>query len=340
VSERVAVALIGAGMMGAYHAESLARRLPAARLAAVADPSEEAGRGLVARLDAGSVRYERDYQAVLADPEIRAVVIASPGASHPEVTAAAAQAGKHVFCEKPLGYSLEEADRALTAVATSGVLLQMGFQRRFDSGFLRTHALVADGTLGSVQLLRSITRDPELQRPESPLPWAIFRETLIHDFDVLRWLADSEAVEVFAMADTLIAPEYRERGLLDTAVVCVRFANGALATADASFRAVYGYDVRAEVFGSAGMATVGEGRLDSAWHYGPAGVSRPHAHWFLDLFGAAYTAELAHFVDCVATGRPAVVTGQDGRASLAMALAAVESVQTGRPARVANTPSP
>jgi len=208
----VTVAVIGAGRIGAYHAETLAGRLPGVRLQAVADPNEEAARRLLARLDREDVRYVRDYQELLTDPDLEAVVVATPGPTHPEVIIAAAEAGKHVFCEKPLAYTLEEADRALAAVARAGVLLQIGFQRRFDAGFQRARALVAEGALGTVYLVRSLTRDPALTAPASIPPGAIFRETLIHDFDVLRWLAGSEVVEVYALADALIAPEYRARG--------------------------------------------------------------------------------------------------------------------------------
>jgi myo-inositol 2-dehydrogenase / D-chiro-inositol 1-dehydrogenase len=330
----VKVALIGGGLMGSFHAETLARRLPSADFVALADPLEEPARALLGRLGLDGLRYEPDYQTVLADPEIEAVVIATPGATHPAVISAAAEAGKAVFCEKPLGHALEPADAALAAVARAGTLFQLGFQRRFDAGFQRARALVADGSLGRIELLRSLTRDPARPRPEAAVPWAIFRETLIHDFDVLRWLAGSEAVELYAQADAFAATNRGEPGALDTALVQLRFANGALASADASFQAAYGYDVRAEVFGSAGMVTVGDGRLDSATHYSAGGVGRPQAHWFQDLFAAAYTAELAHFVECVRTGAQPAVGGQDGRASLAIAVAAIESIETGRPVRL------
>ena len=326
------VALIGAGLMGAFHAETLARRLPTARLVAVADPAEEVARPLLARLGLEDVRYERDYQAVLADPEVQAIAVATPGRTHPDVVTAALEAGKPVFCEKPLAHTVEGADRILAAVAGRGGMLQLGFQRRFDRGYLRAHGLVADGTLGAVHLLRSITRDPAVP-PGGGVPWSIFLETLIHDFDVMRWLSGSEATEVHAMGDALTWPR-GEPGMLDTAAAMIRFANGALGMADSSFQSAYGYDVRAEVFGSGGMATVGDGRLDATWHYAAGGVARPQAHWFTDLFADAYVAELADFVECVQAGRPPSITGQDGRAALLIALAAIESVQTGRPARV------
>jgi myo-inositol 2-dehydrogenase/D-chiro-inositol 1-dehydrogenase len=283
----------------------------------------------------GCPRWTDDPETLLADPEIDAVIVASPARFHVDAIVAAAQAGKAIFCEKPLAEDLAAADRALQAVRSAGVLLQVGFQRRFDRAFMQAHELVAAGKLGSMQLLRSITRDPRLERPESLRPWAIFRETLVHDFDVLRWLSGgAEPVELFAMADALVRPELKEQGLRDTAVVTVRFNNGALATADASFQAVYGYDVRAEAFGSAGMAAVGDGRQSSLVHYTPDGALQRRVDWFTELFEEAYTRELAHFVECVRTGRLPACTGEDGRAALAMACAAVRSVETCRPVKL------
>jgi myo-inositol 2-dehydrogenase / D-chiro-inositol 1-dehydrogenase len=330
--EPINVALIGAGLMGSFHAETLAWRLPGARLVAIADPAEGAAGKLLGTLGRDGVRYERDPERVLADPEIQAVAIVTPGRTHPQLIQAAAEAGKAIFCEKPLGHSLEEADRALATVSRRGAILQLGFQRRFDAGYQRVRKLIEEGTLGAVHLLRSNTRDPAVP-PGGVVQWAIFLETLIHDFDALRWLAGSEAVEVHAMADALVWPKGRP-GMVDTALATIRFANGALAMADASFQSAYGYDVRAEVFGAGGMATVGDGRVDAALHYGPGGVSRPQVYWFKDLFGAAFVTEMEHFVDCVRNGRQPSVSGIDGRASLAIARAAIESAETGQPVRV------
>ncbi len=158
---------------------------------------------------------------------------------------------------------------------------------------------------------------------------------MIHDFDVLRWLAASEPVEVSAMAASLAWGEQVSTGFVDTAVCTVRFANGALGTADVSFNGAFGYDVRAEVFGTSGMMAVGDGREDNASLYTAAGVSRPHSAWFKPMFGEAYTAELAHFVECAKTGTSPAVTGKDGRESLRMALAAIESAKSCRAVQIA-----
>lgn len=321
--------------MGSHHAESLAQRVHTARLVGIADPLDGVAQKLASRLDCA--RWTVDYHELLGDPLVEAVVVATPARFHAEAIAAAAEAGKAVFCEKPLAHSLADADRAIAAARSAGVPLQIGFQRRFDVAYRRAHELVEKGELGQIQLLRSITRDPELEHPERVPPWAVFLETLVHDFDVLRYLAGgAEPVEVFAMADALVLPDWKARGLLDTAVVTIRFDSGALATVDSSFQAVYGYDVRAEVFGSAGMASVGDASPIRLVHHSPSGSSTPRPRWFVDLFGDAYTAELADFVECVRSGCPPRVTGQDGRAALAMALAAIRSVETGSAVRIAD----
>lgn len=327
------VALVGTGVMGAYHAVSLAQRLPGVRLAGIADVDGALAERVAASVGCG--RWTTDAQTLLADPEVDAVVIATPGRFHATNIAEAAQAGKAIFCEKPLAYELDDADRALAAVAKAGVRLQIGFQRRFDRSFVEAHALAADGSLGSIQLMRSLTRDPELSRPERVPPFAVFRETMIHDFDVLNWMAcGARAVDVFARAEALVRPDWKERGLLDTALVSVRYDTGAMATADVSFQSVYGYDVRAEVFGSAGMASVGDGRRGSVVHYTAAGETARRVSWFTELFGEAYVAELAHFAECVRTGAAPSVGGSEGRAALAMAVAAMRSVESGRAERV------
>ncbi|WP_017618142.1 Gfo/Idh/MocA family protein, partial [Nocardiopsis gilva] len=253
--------------------------------------------------------------ALLAAPEVEAVVIATPARTHTDLVVAAAEAGKAVYCEKPMARTLAEADRAIDAARRAGVPLQIGFNRRYDRGFRAGHDLIASGGIGTPQLMRSLTRDPKLADPARVPPWTIFRETLIHDFDALRWLNPKAApVEVFAMADALVRPDFKEEGLLDTAVVTIRFDNGAMATAEANFQAVYGYDVRAEVFGSAGMITLGEIRRTHMTAYGPEGAAAACVTYDQDLFHDAYVAELADFTDCVRTGRTPATTGTDARA--------------------------
>ena len=335
----VGVGLVGAGAIGAFHGESLAWRVPGARLAGVADPAPGAAEGLAARL--GCARATTDPTELLADPSVQAVVIAAPARFHADLVEAAAGAGKAVFCEKPMALTLADADRAVAAAEAAGVPLQIGFNRRFDAGFRAAHDLVAAGRVGTPQLLRSLTRDPGIPDPGRVPPSGIFLETLIHDFDTLRHLnPGAEPVEVYAVTDALAYPDYKDQGLQDTAVVVIRFDNGAMATAEASFNAVYGYDVRGEVFGSAGMVTAGDPRRTTMAHYGAEGVAADTWRRNIDLFHDAYTAELAAFVDCARTGATPDPTGRDARAALAIALAAIRSAETGGPVRLAEVDKP
>ncbi|MGK5111402.1 MULTISPECIES: Gfo/Idh/MocA family oxidoreductase [unclassified Geodermatophilus] len=333
-SETVGVALIGSGRMGAFHAQTVALRLPQARLVAVADPAPGAAERLTGQLGAG--RAYTDLAQLWADPEVDAVVIAAPARSHADLVVTAAGAGKHVFCEKPMAVTLPDADRAIDAARAAGVVLQVGFNRRFAADWRAARALLDAGTLGTPRQLRSLTRDPGGFDPSRVLPDTIFLETLIHDFDTLRFLnPGAEAVEVYATADALVEPEWRDRGLMDTAVVQIRFDNGAMAVAEACFEAAYGYDVRGEVLGSGGMATMGDGRRTGMVFSGSAGRHAETVRSDQELFPEGYTGELAAFVDAVRTGSPAPVTGEDARAALAIALAAAESVRAARPVRLA-----
>lgn len=329
----LAVGVLGTGRMGSFHAETVARRLPGVRLAALADPAPGAAQRLGDLLDCPTAYTEA--ADLLADPRVEAVVIATPARTHADLVEAAARAGKAVYCEKPMATTLADADRAIAAARDAGVPLQVGFNRRYDKAFRAAHDKIVGGGIGTPQLLRSLTRDPKLADPAPIPPWTIFLETLIHDFDTLRYLnPGAEPVEVFAMADALVRPDFKDRGLLDTAVVTIRFDNGALATAEANFQAVYGYDVRGEVFGSNGMLTMGDIRRTDLTAYGPDGITADCTVYDQDLFQDAYIAELADFADSVRAGSTPSVTGQDARAALAIALAAIESVSTGGPVRV------
>src|SRR3954463_6466753 len=304
--------------MGAFHAETVALRLPGARLAAIADPAPGAAERLAGAL--GAERAYPDVAELWTDPAVDAVVIAAPARSHADLVVAAAAAGKHVFCEKPMAVTLPDADRAIDAARAAGVVLQVGFNRRFAPDWRAARALLDAGTLGTPRLLRSVTRDPGGFDPSRVLPDTIFLETLIHDFDTLRYLNPAaEAVEVFATGDALVEPAWRDRGLLDTAVVTVRFDNGAIAVAEACFEAAYGYDVRGEVLGSGGMVTMGDGRRHGLTFSGAAGRLIETTRSDQELFATAYTAELAAFAEAVRTGAPAPVSGEDARAALAIA---------------------
>jgi myo-inositol 2-dehydrogenase/D-chiro-inositol 1-dehydrogenase len=324
------VALVGSGRMGAFHGETLARRLPGVRLAAVADPAPQVAERLAATL--GAERAYADPAEAFADPQVDAVVIAAPARFHADLVVAAAEAGKAVFCEKPMALTLADADRAIAATRAAGVVLQVGFNRRFAPDWAAARALLEDDRLGTPRLLRSVTRDPGGFDPARVPPNTIFNETLIHDFDTLRFLnPGAEAAQVYATADALVEPDWRDRGLLDTAVVVVRFDNGAVGVAEACFEAAYGYDVRGEVLGSGGMATMGDGRRTGMVFSAAGGRLVETVRSDQELLAGAYVAELAAFAAAVRDATPVPVGGEDARAALAIALAAAESVQTGRP---------
>jgi myo-inositol 2-dehydrogenase/D-chiro-inositol 1-dehydrogenase len=329
----VGVALIGSGRMGSFHGETVSRRLTGARLVAVADPAPGAAQQLADSL--GVDRAYADVTEVWADPQVDAVVIAAPARFHADLVVEAAAAGKAVFCEKPMALSLADADHVIDAARAADVVLQVGFNRRFAADWAATRSLLDAGQIGTPRLLRSVSRDPGGFDPAQIRPGTIFFETLIHDFDTLRFLnPGAEVVDVFAVADALVEPGWRERGLLDTAVVTVRFDNGAVGIAEACFEASYGYDVRGEVLGSGGMATLGDGRRTTVTFSGAAGRSIETIRGDQELFAPAYTGELAAFVDAVRTHTPAAVTGEDARAALGIALAAAESARSGRPVRI------
>ncbi len=326
----VGVGLIGSGRMGSFHGSTLGRRLPGVRLVAVADPAPGAAQRLADA--ANGARACTDLDEVFADPAVDAVVIAAPARFHADLVVAAATAGKAVFCEKPMALSLLDAERAIGAAEAAGVVLQVGFNRRFAADWRAARELLDGGRLGTPRLIRSVTRDPGGFDPARVAPDTIFLETLIHDFDTLRFLnPGGEAVEVFATARALVEPTWQDRGLLDTAVVLVRFDNGAMGTAEACFEASYGYDIRGEVFGSGGMATMGDGRRTGMAFSGAQGQWAATVRSDQELLHDAYVAELRAFTDAVRHATPVAVTGNDARAALAIALAAGESVRSGAP---------
>ncbi|MGA8208965.1 MAG: Gfo/Idh/MocA family oxidoreductase, partial [Nocardioidaceae bacterium] len=277
-------------------------------------------------------RGESSVAAVLAADDVDAVVITASSTAHAELVVAAAAAGKHVFCEKPAGMTLAEIELARSATAKAGVAFQVGFNRRFAADFRAAREAVTQGRIGTVQLMRSLTRDPGTgpADPAAVPAWTIFTQTLIHDFDLLNWLnPGARAVDVVASADALVRPDFRDHGLLDTAVVVIRYDNGAIATAEASFAAAYGYDVRGEVFGSAGMVTVGDGSTTSARLFDAAGRSADTARSDVDLMRDAYTGEFAEFSAAIHEGRSPSVTGDDAWAAFAVAQACIDSVGSG-----------
>lgn len=322
--DRVRVALIGAGRLGRRHGQVLAFQVPDAELVAIADAFEASARDAAAALRID--RWTVDPAELIADESIEAVVIASPTPTHAPLIMAAAEAGKDIFCEKPIALDLEATDAALDAVERAGVRLQIGFQRRFDSGYAKAKEMIASGALGRIEYIRDTMRDPEpASRDYIATSGGLYRDMVIHDFDCVRWLMGDEPDEVFAMASALVDPVYVEFDDVDTSVVSIRFAENKLASIDSSRRSGFGYDVRTEVFGSEGSLFIGYSRQTPVLHYTPKGVVSDHVHWFIDRFADAYVAELVDFVRNIVEATPPSVSGADGRAALAMAYSAETS---------------
>ncbi|MDR3097902.1 MAG: Gfo/Idh/MocA family oxidoreductase [Paraburkholderia sp.] len=332
----VNIGLIGAGRIGSFHGETVARRLVDANLVAIADPAPGAAEALAARLDVEHA-YS-DAAQLLAQPGLDAVIVATPARFHTNIVVQAAEAGKAVFCEKPMALTLDEAERAIAAARAANVPLQVGFNRRWDPAFAQARAALDAGKIGTPQLLRSLTRDPgPFGGDPGRIPlWTIFYETLIHDFDTLLWLnAKAHPVEVHAIADALVRPDARAKGFLDTAVVTIRFDNGSIAVAEANFSALYGYDIRGEVFGSGGMVTMGDVRRSSMTLFDASGVSSDTWRRDTEHFVGAYTAQLASFAKAVQRGDfTEGPTGEDARCALRIALACIDSVEKGVPVAV------
>lgn len=331
------IGLIGAGRIGKLHAESIARRIPEANLAAIADVDLPAAEALAARLDAPTA--VADYRHLLDDAGIEAVVIASASDTHAQIIEDAAAAGKQIFCEKPIDFDLKRIDRALAAVERAGVKLQVGFNRRFDANFRKARDMVAAGKIGDPHVLRITSRDPAPPPVEYvKVSGGLFLDMTIHDFDMARFLIGSEVCEIYATGAVLVDPAIGEAGDVDTAVITLTFANGVIGAIDNSRRAVYGYDQRVEVFGSKGMVTVANERPDTHTFADEQGVhSSLPSYFFLERYLASYVAELQAFVDAVRNDEPPPVTGEDGRIPVLMGVAAQKSLREKRPVAVAES---
>ena len=328
--ERVRAALIGAGRIGQRHAATLAREIPNAELVLIVDVHGPSAAALAAKVRCD--RWSSDPDDALDAASIDAIVIASSTDSHAPLIVGAAEAGKQIFCEKPIALDLDATDRALAAVERAGVSLQMGFQRRFDKAYAKAKQLIDEGALGRIEAIRDTMRDP------SPAPRAyletsggLYRDMTIHNFDCVRWLMGDEATELFAMGSAIVSPEFAELDDIDTSVVSLRFANDSLGVIDNSRRSGFGYDVRTEVFGSAGALMIGYARDTPMLRLDANGIHSDHIHWFLERFDQAYVDELKVFVDGIIAGTPPPVDGNDARAAMALAYAAEASRRENAP---------
>jgi myo-inositol 2-dehydrogenase/D-chiro-inositol 1-dehydrogenase len=325
------VVVFGAGRIGRIHAGNLARQ-PGVRLKYVVDVDREAAAALAA-LHGAQVA---DADAALDDRSVGAGVICSSTDTHADLIERCAGAGKHVFCEKPVDLSVVRARACAQVVERAGVVCMIGFQRRFDPTFAAVKARIEAGEIGTPEMLIVTSRDPGAPPVEYiKRSGGIFKDMLIHDFDIFRWMLDDEAETVHASGSCLTDPAIAEAGDIDSTAVTIRTKRGRLCQINTTRRAAYGYDQRFEVLGSAGMLQAGNVRPTEVSAYTAKAVSSdvPEA-FFLERYRAAYASEIAHFFDAIARGIPVRTTVDDGVRALELAEAAARSWREQRPVRV------
>lgn len=319
--------VIGLGRIGGFHADSLQHRVSGACLvAAVVD--EEHRRRLI---EAGEApcELEESVPALLARPEVEAVVVASPAVAHNEHIAMAAGAGKAIFSEKPLADSVAKAVAAAEAVEAAGVPFQIGFQRRYDRGYARARELIAAGAIGDVEMFRGMSCDRLGPIEFLKTSGGIFMDLASHDFDAARFLTGEEITEVFAVGAVLVEPELATFDDVDYAIVLLRFANGALGVVQEAWRAPYGYDIRAEVHGSKGKVIAELDEKFPATLYDERGKVSSRHDRFVERFADAYVAELQAFVDALHAGTAPTPGLEDGFEAMRIAAAATKSRREG-----------
>ena len=316
------VALFGAGRIGKIHGGNAARQ-PGVRLKYVVDVDAAAAGALAQQLGAQVASAD----AVFADKSVGAVLIGSSTDTHCDLITRAAQAGKAIFCEKPVDLNVERARTCADAVRKAGVVCMIGFQRRFDPTFAALKERLAKGEIGDPEMLVVTSRDPGAPPVEYlKRSGGIYRDMLIHDFDIFRWILDDDAVSVYATGSVLTDPAVGTVGDVDCTAVTIRTKKGRLAQINTTRRAAYGYDQRFEVLGSKGMLQAGNHRPTEVTASTGTSVSNDlPEHFFLERYRAAYALELAHFFDALATGKPVRTSIDDGVAALVLADAATTS---------------
>ena len=328
----VTFGIIGAGRIGKLHADNLLSRVDGARLKAITDPFLDEDWAASRNIPLTG----KDHRILLDDPEIDAILIGSPSAEHAQQMIECAEAGKHIFCEKPIALDPEIIRNALAEVDKSGVKLQVGFNRRFDPNFSAVQHQVASGALGDPHIIRITSRDPAPPPAEYVAgSGGMFLDMTIHDFDMARFLISSEVTEAHAYGAVLVDPEIGKAGDIDTAVISLKFANGALGIIENSRKAVYGYDQRVEVFGAKGTAMADNNTPTSMIVLNESGTIRDKPlYFFLERYKTAFVAEMQAFVDAIREDKPTLVSGKDGLVPVLIAMAAKESLKTGKPVQV------
>jgi myo-inositol 2-dehydrogenase / D-chiro-inositol 1-dehydrogenase len=324
-------AVIGAGRIGKLHARHLAGAVEGARLVTVMDANRDAAR----KAAYGGAAVAESIDEALSHPEVDAVLIASPTNLHAEQIVAAAGAGKAVFCEKPVALDLCETIQAMKAVEEAGVPFQIGFNRRFDPGYAGVARAVRAGEIGKVELFRSQSSDPG-PSPEAYIAASggFYRDSIIHDIDTARFVV-GEIARVTALGRVLVDPVYARYSDVDTSILTLEFASGALGVLMNTRRTVYGYDLRVEVHGEKGKVFTEDERATKVWRYDQRGIHGDYYYFFLERFKEAYRLELDAFVEAVLEGRTPSPGAEDAVESLRVADAATRSLKEGRPVAVA-----
>ncbi|MFB0516474.1 MAG: inositol 2-dehydrogenase [Candidatus Neomarinimicrobiota bacterium] len=326
----VILGALGAGRIGKLHAENILK-MPDARLKVIADPFLD---------DKWARRWglstTREPDAVFSDDEIEAVLIFSPSPLHAEQIIAAARAGKHIFCEKPIALEPDHIRQALQVVEGEGVKLQVGFNRRFDPDFMRLKEAVDAGEIGRIYLIKITARDPASPSLDYvKTSGGMFLDMTIHDFDMVRYLSGSEAEEVFAVGAVLIDPAIGAAGDVDTAITTMKLKSGAMAVIDNSRQAVYGYDQRIEVFGSKGSITAANRTPTQTVRMTAEGVvSEKPLYFFLERYQESFRAEIKAFIEAIKEDEKPLVNGQDGLAATLIGIAAREALKRREPVKI------
>lgn len=334
MDKKLNVGIIGAGRIGQVHTLSINNYLPQVEVLGITDKFLNAAKDWAAK--SGIKTVYADYQEMLADPAIDAVLVCSSTDTHAEISIAAAKAGKHIFCEKPVDLSIEKVESVIAEAKKADVKLQIGFNRRFDHNFKKVKELIDNKTIGDLQILKITSRDPSPPPIEYvKVSGGMFMDMTIHDFDMARFLTGSEAEEIYVAGACMVDPAIGEAGDLDTAVITIKFQNGVLCVIDNSRKAAYGYDQRVEAFGSKGQAEIANDKPSTAsWSTAEGVYSEKPLHFFLERYMSAYAEEIKEFVEALMTGKETPVTGFDGLQPLKMGMAALKSVKEGRPVKL------
>lgn len=331
----ITVGIIGAGRIGRVHGESICNLVRNAKVKAIADPFlNEEIKDWAKEL--GIPVATTDYKEILADEEINAVLICSSTDTHSPISIEAIEAGKHVFCEKPIDHDVEKIQAVKDALAKSAVKYQVGFNRRFDHNFESLQQTVAAGKIGDPHIIKITSRDPEPPGIDYvKVSGGMFLDMTIHDFDMVRFLAGCEATEVYVQGANLVDPAIGEAGDVDTAVITLQMENGSIAVIDNSRKAAYGYDQRAEVFGTKGMAAIANDAPSTTVLSTDAGITGEKPFFFfLERYLPAYAKEIECFIDAIENDQDTPLGVEDGLRPVLMGLAAKKSLAEGRPVKI------